>query len=80
MSKDVLLSEATLTLNGESIVDLVDGDIISLISPNNTAESITGKNGNSIVTLNPSGDRGEMTLRLLLGSSNDNHPQTRYRR
>lgn len=68
---DVILGSDTITINNRNIVDLTDGDIATITYPNNIAESVTGKNGNSIIIKNETGRRAEVTLRILLGSSDD---------
>jgi len=69
----------TVTLSGNDstiidnipLTDLADGDCTSLTFPNDIASLKTGKNGNSVYSLNESGNQAEMKVRVLRGSSDD---------
>jgi hypothetical protein len=60
-----------LTINDRLISDFCDGDTSAITFPNDISSTKTGKNGNSIISYNSSGRIGELTLTLLLGSSDD---------
>ena len=70
---------ATVALSGNDLVkinekilaDFADGDIASLTFPNELAALKTGKNGNTIYSLNETGKQAELVLRLVKGSSDD---------
>lgn len=69
----------TVTLSGNDstiidnipLTDLADGDCTSLTFPNDIASLKTGKNGNSVYSLNESGNQAEMKVRVLRGSADD---------
>ena len=66
----------TVIINGRSFVDFADGDFATLDFPDNIANMKTGKNGNTIVSLNTSGLQAKMVLRLLRGSPDDKYMNT----
>lgn len=61
----------TAVINGIPMVDVANGDWLTITFPNNKVESETGKNGNSIIAQNASGFRADVTIRLIRGSLND---------
>lgn len=61
----------TLQLNGRVIVDLADGTNCELTYPNNIAAVKIGKNGNSIFSLNTTGQMAELKIRLIRASDDD---------
>lgn len=69
---EVAMSGAdTIRINGELITGLADEDVIDMTFPNDIAQVKTGKNGNSIYSLNESGRQAEVKLRLVRGSTSD---------
>lgn len=61
----------TIKINERILVDLADGDCIALTFPNDIAQVKTGKNGNSMYSLNESGKQCELVIRLIRGSADD---------
>ena len=61
----------TVIINNRNLVNLGDGDNGDLKHPNELATVKTGKNGNTLIAYNASGQQGEMTLRVMRGSSDD---------
>ena len=61
----------TVSLNNHVFADFAEGNIAELTFPNDIAAVKTGKNGNSIYSLNESGRQSEFKLRLLRGSTDD---------
>ncbi len=61
----------TVNLNNRVFADFAEGNIAELTFPNEIANVKTGKNGNSIYSLNESGRQAEFKLRLLRGSGDD---------
>lgn len=66
-----LTGNDTIVLNGLVLTDFADGDVAELKFNNDLVEVVNGKNDNSIFALNSKGKQGEMTLKLLRGSSDD---------
>ena len=73
MSTVALSGNDTLIINNRILSDLADGDVATLEFPNNIADVKTGKNGNSIYTLNETGKNAELTIRVIRGSSDDKY-------
>lgn len=71
MASVSLTGNDTAVISGIPMVDVADGDWLTLTYPNTLAEVKTGKNGNSIYALNATGLQAEVTIRLLRGSVND---------
>lgn len=51
--------------------DFGDGDVMTLVFPNEEVAVKTGKNGNSIYAFNETGRQVDVELRILQGSSDD---------
>lgn len=68
-------SDDSLTLAGRVFVDFANGDVTKVDFPDNLGDSITGKNGNGIISRNRKGDNSTLVLRLLRGSSDDQFMQ-----
>ena len=71
MSAVALSGNDATTINDRNITDLADGDCVTLDFPNDIAVLKTGKNGNSIYSLNETGKRAEVKIKVLRGSSDD---------
>lgn len=71
MAKYVLNGNDTLTIDGVNINDFSDGTIIEISHPNQIANIVTGKDGNTIFAKNETGLNASLVLRILRGSSND---------
>lgn len=67
----------TLTLDGNNIVDLCDGDTSTITFENNLVEYKTGKNRNSIFAKNEQGNNAVLSLRVNRGSADDKRLQRR---
>lgn len=71
MSKVAMSGNDTIVMNNRSIVDLADGNCVELTFPNDIANVKTGKNGNSIYSLNFTGNQCEVKVRVIRGSADD---------
>lgn len=71
MNSVALTGNDTIILNSRSLTDLSDQDTCSLTFNNNIMEVKTGKNGNSIYTVNSTGENVEVMLRVIRGSNDD---------
>ena len=71
MSAVSLSGNDTIVLNSRSLVDLADGEVVSLEFSSDIATLKTGKNGNSIYALNETGSQCEVKLRVIRGSADD---------
>jgi hypothetical protein len=61
----------TVKINGRIFSDFIDGDVVHLVYPNDLAVVKTGKNGNSVISFKNDGRQADVTMRVLLGSSDD---------
>lgn len=61
----------TITINLRPLRDLADDDITTVSFPNEICTVATGKNRNTIYALNETGNNAEMTIRVLMNSSDD---------
>lgn len=59
------------SINGRILNDLADQNAVELTFPNEIASVKTGKNGNSIYSLNETGRQAEVKLRIIRGSADD---------
>lgn len=73
MAIDIYTSKDTIEIDGNLINDSANGKVFEARFPNNAANVIKGKNGNTIITYNAEGDVCEATLRVLLGGKTDQH-------
>lgn len=71
MASASLTGQDTVIINNRVFNDLADGDAVTLDYPNDIANVKTGKNGNSIYSLNESGRQSEVKVRLIRGSADD---------
>ena len=71
MSSVAMTGSDTIVINGRSLLDLADGNCVELIFEEDIANQKTGKNGNSIYSLNESGRSAKVTIRIVKGSSDD---------
>ena len=70
---NVSLSGAdVIKIDDRILNDLADGDAVHLTSPNDLANVKVSKNGNMIFAMNNTGLQVLCTVRLLLGSADDN--------
>lgn len=67
----VLTGEDTLTISGRVINNLAYDDVSVIAFPSNIANSKTGKNKNTIIALDQSGNNADLTLRIVRGSGDD---------
>lgn len=72
MSAVALTGSDSVIINNRSLVDLADGDCVTLEFPNDISNVKIGKNGNAIYGLNQMGNLAEVKIRLIRGSSDDN--------
>jgi hypothetical protein len=68
-----LTGSDVLKINNRILADLADADAGAITFPNNIAEMKVGKNKNVIYAENATGDRADMVLRVLRGSSDDKY-------
>ncbi len=61
----------TIKINNRVLTDLADGNAVELTYPNDIASAKTGKNSNSIFSLNESGRQADLKIRVLRGSADD---------
>ena len=66
-----LTGKDVIKINGRMFNDMIDGDCVVLTYPNDLAVVKTGKDGNSIISFKNDGRQAELSLRVLLGSSDD---------
>lgn len=71
MATIALSGNDTVIINDRPLVDFAEGDVATLTFPNDIANVKTGKNGNSIFSLNETGRQSEVVLRLIRGSADD---------
>ena len=71
MNTVALVGNDSMVLWGRSFADFADGDFANLEFPNDIAVLKTGKNGNTIYSLNNTGRQVNLTLRVLRGSADD---------
>lgn len=75
MSTIALSGNDTFVLNDRVFKDFADGNFVELEYPNDIAAVKTGKNGNSIYSLNETGRQADVKLRLIRGSADDKYMQ-----
>jgi hypothetical protein len=63
----------TLILDGRVLTGFADGDVITLEFPNDVANVKTGKNNNTIYSLNETGKNADLTIKLIRGCADDKH-------
>lgn len=73
MSTVALSGNDTTILNGRVLNDLADQNAVELTFPNEIATVKTGKNGNSIFSLNELGQNADVKIRVIRGSSDDKY-------
>jgi hypothetical protein len=73
MSTVTMSGNDTIMINNRILADLPDGDVAVLTFPNDIANVKTGKNGNSIFSLNESGRQADLVLRVMRGSADDKY-------
>lgn len=71
MSTIAMSGSDTVKINGRLLTDMADGDVAALTYPNDIAAVKTGKNGNSLYSLNESGKQADLVLRVIRGSNDD---------
>lgn len=71
METVTLSGQDTVKINDRILNDLADGDAVMIEFPNDIAAVKVGKNGNALFSLNESGKQGDVTLRVMRGSSDD---------
>lgn len=67
----------TIQIDSRVLADLADGDSVHLTFPNDLAAVKASKNGNTIYAFNETGRMVELSLRVLLGSSDDKYLNSR---
>ena len=71
MTMFALTGSDSITINLRPLSCLADDDVSSISFPNEICTVATGKNRNTVYALNESGNNAEMTLRVLMNSSDD---------
>jgi hypothetical protein len=79
MPSNSLTGRDSVIVDGRLLEDLVDGDNAALTFPNEVATVKTGKNGNTLFASNATGRQGDLTLRVIRGSSSDRFLHRRYK-
>jgi hypothetical protein len=72
-----LTGKDTIQIDNRILNDLADGDCVTVTFPNDIAQAKASKNGNIIYSLNNSGLMAEVTIRLIIGSSDDKFMNSR---
>ena len=75
MAAVALTGKDTLIINNRSLSDLADADVATLEFPTEIASLKTGKNGNSIYSLNETGRQADLKIKLIRGSADDKFMQ-----
>ena len=74
-----LTGKDSVVLDGNWILaDFANGDTANLEIPNDLAAVAVGKNGNAIYAYNAQGNMSTLTLRLLVGSRDDQRMNSRF--
>lgn len=73
MSTVAMSGADSVIINNRILSDFADGDFAMLEFPNDIANVKTGKNGNSIYSLNTTGKQSEVTLRIIRASADDKY-------
>lgn len=71
MSVVAMSGDDTIVINNQNVSDLADGNCVELTFPNDISQVKTGKNGNSIYSLNFTGKQCEVKIRVVRGSGDD---------
>lgn len=77
MSSVSLSGADTIQIDSRILNDLADQDSVMLTFPDDLAKVKAGKNGNTIYAFNNMGEVTEVTIRVLLGSSDDKYLNSR---
>ena len=72
-----LTGQDTIQIDTRVLNDFADQDIGLLTFPNDMAAVKSSKNGNMIFAFNETGKQCELTVRLLVGSSDDKYLNSR---
>ena len=73
-----LTGSDVIKLDGRIFNDVADGDVAHIVFPNDLAVMKPGKNGNTLVSFKNDGRLVEMTIRIMLGSSDDRYLNQRF--
>lgn len=71
MSVVALTGSDTVQINNRVLRNLGDGNVTELRFPNDLVGVKTGKNGNTVYSLNATGQQAELDLRVIRGSDDD---------
>lgn len=71
MSTVAMSGDDTLILNNRILTDFADQDCAVLTFPNKIAAAKTGKNGNTIYSMNQMGKQAELSMRIIRASADD---------
>lgn len=71
MSTVAMTGSDSAKINNRILSDFATGDYAALTFPNDIAAVKTGKNGNSVYSLNSTGDQADLVLRVIRGSPDD---------
>ena len=77
MTVQALTGQDVIKIDDRILADLIDGDTTVLEYPNDIGAVKTGKNGNSIFAFNATGLNVRVTIRVVMGSSDDKYLNTR---
>lgn len=72
-----LTGKDVIKIDDRILNDLIDGDTVLLAYPNTIGVVKTGKNKNSIFAFNCTGENVDVTIRVVMGSSDDKYLQSR---
>ncbi len=71
MSTFTITGNDTLTLNDHVFNDLSNDDVVAISFPNELVNMSTGKNGNTLIALNPKGFNASCTIKCQRASNDD---------
>lgn len=78
MTVYTLVGDDTIIVNGRPLKDLADGDFGTIAVGEDIAKNQTGKNGWGVVAFTPKGLNANITLRIPVGSDDDNYLQNEF--
>jgi hypothetical protein len=68
-----IVGKDSLVINEHVFADFATGDTINAVNNNDIAAIKAGKNGNSVIAYNATGEQGELTVTLIRGGVDDKY-------
>lgn len=78
MNNVSLTGDDVIQIDGRTLTDLADGDCVHITFPNDAANVKVGKNGNMIYAFNEMGKLTSISIRVLVGSSDQKFLNSRF--